>query len=100
MLMYSDNKKIKLLPALPSEWKNGRIEGLCARGGFELSIEWSERGVTAQIKSLLGKEISVGIKGYKLKNTPPCVKESPYGENYVLLSLARGESITLEYECF
>ena len=98
MLLYSDMKKIKLLPAKVDEWKEGSIEGICARGGFELDIKWSEKVVTATVKSLLGRETSVGIKGYKLKNAPPCVKNSPYGENYVLLSLPKGESVTLEYE--
>ena len=35
MILYSDNDKIKLLPALPSEFKEGSLEGVCARGGFE-----------------------------------------------------------------
>ena len=31
---------IELLPALPEQWKDGAVSGICARGGYELSFEW------------------------------------------------------------
>ena len=42
MLMQSGNGTIELLPALPDEWKNGAVSGLCARGGYEVSFEWKD----------------------------------------------------------
>ncbi len=98
MLMYTDNTKIKLLPALYSEWKRGSVENLHARGGYIVSIYWDESTVKAKITAEHTGQINVGLKGHKLQTTAPCVKESPYGEGYVLLSLNKGESITLSYE--
>ena len=45
MLMQSQDGFIRILPALPDIWPDGRVEGLAARGGFEISIEWSEGNV-------------------------------------------------------
>lgn len=42
MLMQSYDSKIILLPALPSEWKNGSIKGLTAKGNIRVDIEWED----------------------------------------------------------
>ncbi len=41
MLIQSHLSKIELLPALPDALADGSISGVCARGGFELSFNWS-----------------------------------------------------------
>src|SRR5690606_14626615 len=42
ILMQSTLDEIKLLPALPKEWKEGSVSGIKARGGFEVAMEWKE----------------------------------------------------------
>lgn len=47
MLMQSSPTSITLLPALPKEWKDGSVSGICARGGFVVSMTWRDGRVTA-----------------------------------------------------
>jgi alpha-L-fucosidase 2 len=52
MLMQSHNNRLRLLPALPKAWQNGKVRGLKARGGIEVSVEWRDgRAVTASLRS-------------------------------------------------
>lgn len=48
MLVQSHEKSpdgttiVRILPALPQKWANGKVQGLKIRGGGEIDIEWSD----------------------------------------------------------
>ena len=67
MLMQSSSRVsdhhttvIELLPACPKEWNSGRVSGLCARGGYEVSFEWQEgQVVDLSIKACCSGELTL-----------------------------------------
>ena len=80
MLLQSYSGEIKLLPALPDIWPSGTITGLCAEGGFEVSMIWKDKYlVSATIKSKIANSAKIR-----------------YGEKRMELNMKAGETIRLD----
>lgn len=63
MLMQSQEDAIHLLPALPTVWKDGRIKGLVARGGFVIDMTWKNNKVSElKIYSKIGGNCRLKVK--------------------------------------
>ena len=80
MLLQSHAGDVHLLPALPSAWPKGFIHGLCARGGFELDIDWDN-----------GKLSKVSVLS-KLGNK--CILR--YGDKVITFQTEKGKSYTFD----
>ena len=65
MLVQSHAGYIHLLPALPDEWSQGTVKGLCCRGGFELTELTWENGtvIRATLLSRLGGRLRIKVNG-------------------------------------
>ena len=67
MILQSRENKIFLLPALPSEWKNGCVKGLKAVGNIKVDVSWENNELKDY--KLYGdtEDIEIFVKGKKIK---------------------------------
>jgi alpha-L-fucosidase 2 len=77
MLLQSHEDGIRILPALPAAWRNGRVTGLRARGGYTVDIDWREgRPRHVAITAQFDGPVRVSLPG----STAPDVERIKAGE--------------------
>jgi len=72
MLVQSHAGEIRLLPALPQAWSTGSVNGLRARGGFEVDMSWKDGRLTEVVihsRSGLPCRVVYGDKTWELETT-------------------------------
>jgi alpha-L-fucosidase 2 len=98
LLLQCHSGELSLLPALPSQWKNGAVSGLRARGGIELDIAWNNNALTkAVIRAKYDKTctlrtktpVEVFVKGKK-------VSVKSIDNNLIQFDLRAGETYYVE----
>ncbi len=100
MLVYSDPGLVKILPAIPAEWKKGSIEGVLCRGQIEIEkLSWDNKSVNVVMKSAKDQEVTLmlpaGVKSINAKNGTIEIKESGK-ENSRLIQLRANKTVELE----
>ena len=80
MLMQSTENTLYLLPALPKNWEQGKITGICARGGLVVDIYWKNHSLQkAIINAKTDSHLQIVYKG----TTKKCFIKK--GKNYLYL---------------
>ena len=60
MMLQSHDGAVHVLPAVPDRWKDGKVSGLVARGGFVVDIEWKDGAVAVlKVRSTLGGNLRI-----------------------------------------
>lgn len=60
MMLQSHDGAVHVLPAVPDRWKDGKVSGLVARGGFVVDVEWKDGAVSVlKVKSNLGGNLRI-----------------------------------------
>lgn len=107
MLLYSEPGRLKVLPALPSRWKKGRVQGMMACGSIEVDIDWDLEQKALKIKLLSAEadqHVMVGLPkacgavegGFAMRNHAgqDAALATEQGQE-VRLWLAAGEAVVL-----
>ncbi len=97
MLLQSHAGQIQLLPALPAEWPQGSVTGLCARGGFEVDIYWTggklDKGIIHSKAGGVCRVRSAAPMRVSLAGMPVTTSGSP---NEVVFPTQPGRTYTIE----
>lgn len=102
MLLQSHAGYIQLLPALPAAWPAGKVNGLKARGNFEVNITWQQGTLEkATIKSQAGNPciiktpVPVSVKPGSKTQPAESVKQAD-GSYITAFDTQKGETYQLQ----
>ncbi len=98
MIMYSNAKMLKFLPALAKEFEEGRAKGLCARGGLISNIEWNKKQAKIQITATRNVSVDIGVKNGTIISATCSYKKSLINENYIFVEFNKGDFVELVFD--
>ncbi|WP_341947206.1 glycoside hydrolase N-terminal domain-containing protein [Microbacterium sp. LWH11-1.2] len=71
LLVQSHGGVVRLLPALPSDWREGDVQGIRARTGLEVDLAWSDGRLSeAQVRNRLDEDRDVVIEHDGVRLSP------------------------------
>jgi alpha-L-fucosidase 2 len=98
MLLYGNSNIIKLLPALPKDWRDGRVENIQVRGGINISIWWNDKQVKTEIISKIDCIKHIGLYNFQKITSNEIYEESCYGKEFIKVSLLANKKLILNYQ--
>ncbi|MFC4533145.1 glycosyl hydrolase family 95 catalytic domain-containing protein [Sphaerisporangium dianthi] len=78
MLLQSHNGELHVLPALPSAWPSGKVQGLRGRGGYTVGTTWSN-GASSEILLKFDRAGTVNVRSRMFTGTYEVVDTSTGG---------------------
>ncbi|WP_461812907.1 glycosyl hydrolase family 95 catalytic domain-containing protein, partial [Faecalimonas sp.] len=101
MLLQSNMGYINMLPSLPDVWANGSVQGLVARGNFEVNMKWANKNVTeATILSKNGGKATVQVKNASLATVldenGKVVEVKPISADRISFDTTKGHKYTIK----
>ncbi len=98
MLLQGDNGVLRLLPALPTAWPDGRFSGLCARGGFAVSAAWQAGKPTAcTVESRVGGTLRIATVGCAVAAVTAQGTPVPFSSEGGVATLETRPGVTYEF---
>ena len=99
-LVYSEPHFISLLPALPSAWPTGKIEGILLRGQIEIkSLKWDKKDISITLSSSIKQDVILKvpaeIKTIKTSDEELKIKRLTEKPNKCLLELPENQNVSL-----
>lgn len=100
MLLQSHEGFIHLLPALPESWSTGSFQGMKARGGISVALEWKAgRAVKATLTAALSGAFRVKMPAGASRTKAVVNGQSKiYTDKMISLSLSKGDTVILLFE--
>ena len=100
MLLQSNMGYLNLLPAIPDVWADGSVDGLIARGNFEVDMDWAKTSLKkAEILSKNGGECEIGYPGIakaKIVDSKGAeVTVEKVSEDRIKFNTTKGETYTM-----
>lgn len=99
MLVQNHEGYVEFLPCLPHEWKEGRFEGLCLRGGAEAAAEWTNAVINrASLKATADQTFKVKVpqgKNYKVVLNGEEAVANPDAKGLITVDMKRGDLLEL-----